>query len=43
MLKLDDFPRKYSQNDVTKVKLITMTVKSLLEVQNPNDSECGCY
>ena len=27
------------QNDVTQVKLFSMTVKSLLEVQNTNNSE----
>ena len=35
------FPRKYAQNDVTQVKLFMMTVKSLLEVQNTNNSEFG--
>ena len=33
------FPQKYAQNDVTQVKLFIMTVKSLLEVQNTNNSE----
>ena len=37
------FSRKNGQNDVTQVKLFIMTVKSLLEVQNTNNSEFGCY
>ena len=37
------WPRKYAQNDVTQLKLFIMTVKSLLEVQNTNSSEFGCY
>ena len=37
------FLQKYSQNGVTQVKLFIMTVKSLLEVQNTNYSEFGCY
>ena len=35
MSKLEDLPRKFSQNDVTRVKHFIMTVKSLLEVQAP--------
>ena len=34
---------KNGQNDVTHVKLFVMAVKSLLEVQNTNNSESGCY
>ena len=37
------FPRKNAKNDVTQVKLFIMTMKSLLEVQNTNNSEFGCY
>ena len=37
------FPRKYAQNDINKVKLFIKTVKSLLQVQNTNNSEFGCY
>ena len=37
------FHEKSGQNDVTQVKLVIMTVKSLLEVQNTNNSEFGCY
>ena len=33
------FSRKNGQNDVTQAKLFIMTVKSLLEVQNTNNSE----
>ena len=36
------FHGKNGQNDVTQVKLLIMTVKSLLEVQNTNNSEFGC-
>ena len=43
MSLLDGFPRKYAQNDITKVKLFIKTVKSLLQVQNTNNSEFGCY
>ena len=43
MSLLDDFSRKNGQNDVTQVKLFIMTVKSLLKVQNTNNSEFGCY
>ena len=43
MSLLDGFSRKNGQNDVTQVKLSVMTVKSLLEVQNTNNSEFGCY
>ena len=43
MLKMDGFSRKNGQNDVTQVKLFIMTVKSLLEVQNTNNSEFVCY
>ena len=43
MSKLDGFPRKNDQNDATQVKLFIMTMKSLLEVQNTNSSEYGCY
>ena len=42
MSYLDGLPRKYAQNDVTQVKLSKMTVKSLMEVQNTNNSEFGC-
>ena len=42
MSLLNDFSRKNGQNDVTQVELFTMTVKSLLEVQNTNNSEFGC-
>ena len=35
--------RKNGQNDVTQVKVFIMTVKSLLEVQNTNNSEIGSY
>ena len=34
---------KNGQNDVTQVKLFIITVKSLMEVQNTNNSEFGCY
>ena len=37
------FSVKKAQNDVTQVKLFIMTLKSLLEVQNSNNSELGCY
>ena len=37
------FTTKYAQNDITQVKRFVMTVKSLLEVQNTNNSEFGCY
>ena len=37
------FLHKNGQNHVTQVKLFIMTVKSLLEVQNTNNSELGCY
>ena len=37
------FSRKNGQNGLTQVKLFIMTVKSLLEVQNTNNSEFGCY
>ena len=43
MLKMDGFSRKNGQNDITQVKLFIMAVKSLLEVQNTNNSEFGCY
>ena len=43
MMKLDVYSRKNGQNDVTQVKLFIMTVKFLLEVQNTNNSEFGCY
>ena len=43
MSKLDGLPQKYAQNDVTQVKLFIMTMKSLLEVQNTNNSEFGSY
>ena len=46
MLKMsiqDGFSQKNGQNDVAQVKLFIMTVKSLLEVQNTNNSEFGCY
>ena len=43
MSLLDGFSRKNGRNDVTQVKLFTMTVKSLLKVQNTNNSEFGCY
>ena len=39
MLKLHVFSRKNGQNDVTQAKLFIMTLKSLLEVQNTNNSE----
>ena len=42
MSLLDGLPRKYAQNVVTQVKLFIMTMKSLLEVQNTNNSEFGC-
>ena len=38
---MDGLPRKYAQYDVTQVKRFIMTVKSLLEVQNTNNSEYG--
>ena len=38
---LDGFSQKNGQNDVTQVKLFIMTMKSLLEVQNTNNSEFG--
>ena len=41
MSKLDDLPQKYSQIDVTRVKHFIM--KSLLEVQDTNNSEFGFY
>ena len=34
---------KNGQNDVIQVKLFIITVKSLMEVQNTNNSEFGCY
>ena len=37
------YHEKYAQNDVTQVKLFIMTVKSLLEVQNTNNSEFECW
>ena len=43
MWQLDGLPRKYAQNVVTQVKLSIMTMKSLLEVQNTNNSEFRCY
>ena len=43
MSSLDGFSQKNGQNVVTQVKLFIMTVKSLLEVQNTNNSEFGCY
>ena len=43
MSKLDGFPQINDKNDVTQVKLFIMTVKSLVEVQNKNNSEFGCY
>ena len=43
MLLLDGFPQKYPQIDVTQVKLFITTMKSLLEVQNTNNSEFGYY
>ena len=43
MSLLDGFPQKNDQNDVTQVKFFIMTVTSLLEVQNTNNSEFGCY
>ena len=43
MTQLDGFQRKSDQNDVTQVKLFIMTVKSLLEVQNTNNSEFARY
>ena len=43
MSKLYGLPRKYGQNDVAQVKLFIMTVKSLLGIQNINNSEFGCY
>ena len=36
------FTKKNGQNDITQVKLFIMTVKSLLEVQNKNNSDFGC-
>ena len=43
MLGLVVFHEKNGQKDVTQVKLFIMTLKSLLEVQNTNISEFGCY
>ena len=43
MSQLDGLPRKYGQNVVTQVKLFKMTMKSLLEVQNTNNSDFGCF
>ena len=46
MSLLDGFSqkkKKNGQNDVTQVKIVIMTVKSLLEVQKTNNSEFGCY
>ena len=40
---LDEFSRKNGQNEETQMKLFIMTVKYLLEVQNTNNSEFGCY
>ena len=40
---MDGFSRQNGQNGVTQVKRFIMTVKSLLEVQNTNNSEIGCY
>ena len=37
------FFMKKCQNDVTQVKLFIMTEKLLLDVQNTNNSEFGCY
>ena len=37
------FFTKNGQNDVIQVKFFIMTVKSLLEVQNTNNSEFECY
>ena len=37
------FFMKIVQNDVTQVKLFIMSMKSLFEVQNVNNSEFGCY
>ena len=37
------FFMKNCQNGVTQVKLFIMIVKFLLEVQNTNNSEFGCY
>ena len=41
--RYDVLPWKYAQNDVPPVKLFKLTVKSLLEVQNTNNSEFECY
>ena len=43
MSQLGGLPRKYAQNDITQVNLSKMTMKSLLEVQNTNNSEFGYY
>ena len=43
MLLLDGFHEKNGQKGVTQVKLFIMAVNSLLEVQNTNNSEFGCY
>ena len=43
MSQLHGLPRKYAQNVVTQVKLFIMTMKSLLEVQNTNNSEFTKY
>ena len=43
MSLLDGFQRKNDQNDITQVKLFIMTVNSLFQVQNTNNSEFGCY
>ena len=42
-VELDGLPLIYGQYVVTEVKLFIMTMKSLLEVQNTNNSEFGCY
>ena len=43
MSQLDGLPRKYGQNVATQVKLFIMTMESLLEVQNTNNIDFGCY
>ena len=35
--------KKKYQNDVSQMKLVLMTVKSLLQVQNTNNREFGCH
>ena len=37
------FHEKNGENEATQVKLFIMTIKSLLEVQNTNKTEFGCY